>query len=814
MNPSVNEEAGRDLLVTASSVVAPTSSPGWRYPGAIQLRTLAAKANDSYLPGLLMFGCVVLFALLALNQQRPPKAVAANAPPAEFSSGRAIKHIEVIARAPHEMGSAEHAAVRDYIVGELTALGASPQIQKTTVVSTRRGSPVAATVENIVARVSGTNSNKAILLVAHYDSVSTGPGASDDGAAVAAFLETLRALKSGAPLKNDVIFLFTDGEENGLLGATAFVKEHPWAKDAGVVLNFEARGNSGPSVMFETSGQNGWLIAELAKAAPHPIANSLSYDIYKLLPNDTDFTIFRGAGLPGMNFAYIEGLTRYHSQIDSVSNVDQRSLQHHGAYALALTRHFASLDEVQKKEPNAVYFNVPGSILIHYSSAWIIPLMVVVAIVFLLVMVYGLKKKQLTITGIILGFLACLLNIIVVAAVLFGLWYLISRSNSAYGRMPFGDTYNSSFYFAGFTAFTIAMVASLFVLFRRKISAENLMVGGLLWWLIMLILSGLFLPGGTYLFTWPLLFSLCGLAAVLASKNGQRLTLKLAIVLSLCALPGIILFVPMIDQIFTALTVNLVWATMVFAVLLLWLLIPLLDFLTKRYRWLLSSLALAASLVFIGIGGLTSSFDKQHPEPYHLVYGLDVDANKAVWASAEGWPDKWAAQFFPAGSQRAVLGQFYYKNPRTFLVSSAPMAALPTPTVTVVNDEKKPDNSRLLRLHIDAPPNETSVVINVSSEGKTTQASINGYEINRDGTTEPFQFGTDWGIRYFAPPATGVDLSLEMDTHSPVKVHLVGISRGLPDIPNTPVKTRPEQMMPAPYLQSDSSMVSRTFSFN
>jgi hypothetical protein len=512
MNPSIDDKAGRDLLVTGSSDLAPTSSPAWRYPVTNLLGKLVAKANDGYLPGLLMFGCVVLFTLLALNQQRPPKAVAANAPPAEFSSGRAFKHIEVIARAPHEMGSAEHAAVRDYIVGELTALGASPQIQKTTVVSTRKGSPVAATVENIVARVSGTNSSKPILLVAHYDSVSTSPGASDDGAAVAALLETLRALKSSAPLKNDVIFLFTDGEENGLLGATAFVREHPWAKDPGVVFNFEARGNSGPSVMFETSAQNGGLIAELAKAAPHPIANSLSYDIYKLLPNDTDFTIFRGAGLPGMNFAYIEGLTRYHSRIDSVSNVDQRSLQHHGAYALALTRHFASLDEIEKKEPNAVYFNVPGSILIHYSSAWIIPLIVVASIVFLVVMVYGLKKRRLTITGIILGFVACLLNIIVVPAVLFAVWYLISTSNNAYGRMPFGDTYNSSFYFAGFTALTIAMVAGLFILFRRKISAENLMVGGLLWWLIMLILSGLFLPGGTYLFTWPLLFSLCGLA--------------------------------------------------------------------------------------------------------------------------------------------------------------------------------------------------------------------------------------------------------------------------------------------------------------
>ena len=70
-------------------------------------------------------------------------------------------------------------------------------------------------------------------------------------------LETLRALKSSPPLKNDTVFLFTDGEEVGLLGATAFVKEHPWAKDIGVALNFEARGSSGPSFMFETSDGNG-----------------------------------------------------------------------------------------------------------------------------------------------------------------------------------------------------------------------------------------------------------------------------------------------------------------------------------------------------------------------------------------------------------------------------------------------------------------------------------------------------------------------------------------------------------------------------
>jgi len=84
-----------------------------------------------------------------------------------------------------------------------------------------------------------------VLLVAHYDSVPTGPGANDDGVGVATLLETARALTASAPLQNDVIFLFTDSEETGLLGAQAFVTEHLWAKEVEVVLNFEGRGNGG-----------------------------------------------------------------------------------------------------------------------------------------------------------------------------------------------------------------------------------------------------------------------------------------------------------------------------------------------------------------------------------------------------------------------------------------------------------------------------------------------------------------------------------------------------------------------------------------
>ncbi|HYG10246.1 MAG TPA: M28 family metallopeptidase [Pyrinomonadaceae bacterium] len=773
-----------------------------------------AKLNSNSLSGLLILACVVVFALLASSHRSLPDAVGQSASAETFSSGRALKHLEVIARAPHPIGSAEHAAVREYIMRELQALGVTPQVQKTTVVSTRRGSSVvAATVENIVARLGGTNSRQAVLLMSHYDSVPTAPGASDNGAGVASLLETLRALKSGAPLKNDVILLFTDGEENGLLGATAFVREHPWAKDAGVVINFEARGNSGPSIMFETSDHNGWLIGEFAKAAPYPVANSLSYDLYKLLPNDTDFTIMREAGLSGLNFAFIEGLTNYHSRLDSVANLNERSLQHHGSYALALSRHFGSLDELGKKERNAVYFNTPGSVLIRYSSVLIIPLVVIVAVVFVAVMIYGLRKKFLTKRGIALGFLACLLNIVIVAGVSYLLWYLISTSNNVYGKMPFGDIYNSRFYLAGFTALTIALVSFLYMLLRKKTSAENIMVGGLGWWLIILVLSGLFLPGGSYLFTWPLLFSLGGLAAAFALKKEQSLSPGLAAVLALCMLPGVVLFVPLIEQIFVALTVNLIWATMILVVLLLWLLIPLLELLVSRHRWLLTGVMLAASFALIGVGGLTAGFDRNHPEPYHLVYGLDADANQAVWASVSGRADKWSKDFFPEGARRTALNQYYYKCPGTFLVGSAPVVMLPVPVVNLVKDETTEGGQRILRLRIEGTAGMSSVFVNVSSEAKTRRASVNDKQIETDAPPGRFQFGTDWGMRYYVPQAGGTELVLEMESRASVKVQVVGLSYGLPDVPNIPVRARPDDMMPAPYLNSDSTMVAKTFSF-
>jgi acetylornithine deacetylase/succinyl-diaminopimelate desuccinylase-like protein len=117
--------------------------------------------------------------------QQPPDSLPASAPLAEFSAERAFRHVEALAREPRPVGTAAHERARKYIVGELQALGLSPQIQETTVVDSKSAVDpkmvVAGTVQNVIARLAGTGGNKAILLVSHYDSVATGPGASDDG---------------------------------------------------------------------------------------------------------------------------------------------------------------------------------------------------------------------------------------------------------------------------------------------------------------------------------------------------------------------------------------------------------------------------------------------------------------------------------------------------------------------------------------------------------------------------------------------------------------------------------------------------------
>jgi hypothetical protein len=255
---------------------------------------------------LLVLALVLGSILLAFSLQWPPATVPASAPASDFSSGRALEHVRVLAKEAHPVGSPAHDEARHSILSALAEIGLTAELQKTSSVTQSDGVVLGADVQNVLTRLYGTRNTRAILLVAHYDSVSNSPGASDNASGVATILETLRALKSDASLGNDIIALFSDSEEFGLLGAKAFVEEHAWAKDVGLVLNFDARGNHGATLMFEAIGQSGWLISELAKVPEKPITSSLMPAVYRALQrNDTDLSVFRDAGYNGLNFAHI-----------------------------------------------------------------------------------------------------------------------------------------------------------------------------------------------------------------------------------------------------------------------------------------------------------------------------------------------------------------------------------------------------------------------------------------------------------------------------------------------------------------------------
>ena len=305
---------------------------------------------EKRLAGWVVLLFVLLVAGMCVVREGTPDPLPASASQESFSAERALVYLNAFATAPHPIGSAEHDRVRDYLVSQFTSLGVTPEVQHATGVTARY--EVAGTVENIVARVKGSSgASDAVALVAHYDSVPAGPGAGDDGAGVAALLETLRALRAGPPLRNDILFVITDGEEDGLLGASAFVAENAAAKDVRVAVNFEARGNAGESQMFETSAGNGRLVQIFAQAAPHPSGSSLTYEIYKHMPNDTDMTVFKKAGAAGLNFAFIGHWEAYHTPLDNPQLLDRGSLQQQGENALSLARALGNADLTQIARP-------------------------------------------------------------------------------------------------------------------------------------------------------------------------------------------------------------------------------------------------------------------------------------------------------------------------------------------------------------------------------------------------------------------------------------------------------------------------------
>ncbi len=710
-------------------------------------------------------------------------------PLATFSASRAMAHVRHIGANPHPIGSVENTNVRQYVVDQLNALGLQPEIQSTLIVNPRKQQ--VGRIHNVLVKIPGSLPGKAVLLMAHYDSVPTGPGAADDGASVAAILETLRALKALPALQNDLWCLFTDGEEAGLLGAEAFVQQQPLIKNIGLTLNFEYRGNSGAFMMFEASQGNSNLIKGLAASAPHILANSLMYEVYKFLPNDTDFTVFKQAGIPWMNFAAIEGHTNYHTQLDRPVFLDQNTLQEQGDTLLALIKYFGNNPLNNLQTTDHVYFDIPGLGLVNYPASWVMPLNGCLLILFTLVFKLALKTQSVRITQVILGGFVFILLLLSLPVISHFLWLGICRIHPKYDTFIQGDIYNSQWYLLAFVFLNIGLFVFSQGWVCRKMSAIEFSFGVIACWFCILLLTSFWVLGASFLFLWPLLGMLVvlGVPFVRTLNNHQPSNLALIFVGSM---PAIIIFTPLIRCLFIGLTPRLTAVVIVFLVLLLGLLTPLFEAMEKR-KYLAKS-CLLLGLIALLAGSMTSGFDNEHPQQNTLFYALNTSNHSAFWLTTDKQIDQWTTNFFPNAQAKQQLPELFGKPFPALWVSPAPVLDLPAPTVETLADTIIAGH-RNIKLKIKSVRHAPKLKVSIEAT-EILNSKIAGQKFTKYPQTH-------WYLDSFGFNDEGliIEFMVAADTHFAVKV--MDISYELP----TFTLPRPSNMISKPSEFSDNTIV-------
>ncbi len=466
--------------------------------------------------------------LLALLSLRLPEAAAPGAPAGDFSAGRAMAHLAEIARRPHPIGSAEHERVRGFITGRMAALGLDVADEEGVVSreSGYDGSVAIGHVRNIVATLPGRDGTlPALVLMAHYDTVPHSPGAADDGAGVVVLMETARALATGPRPLRDTLFLFTDSEEMGLMGSRHFFETNDPARFLAVV-NFEALGGGGRAVMFRTGAGADALVAAYGAAVPLPASNSAAARVARLVPNDTDLTNAMAHGIAGIDIALIGRQDAYHSAAALPEAVDLRSIQHMGDQALALARTLADRPEPLKRAQASVWFDLFGTVLVHYP-AWFGWVPVVGGAALLAVAARILRRRRaMCFRAALAGAGWVLATAVTMAAALYLAGAMVHRAVMLAGEgaalVPGPAAGNAGLVFAGYGGVATGTILVMARLLRRSCSGyrRSLWLGatGLAW--LLAFAAQIFAVEFAWLPAWAALAALAML--LLSACAGER----------------------------------------------------------------------------------------------------------------------------------------------------------------------------------------------------------------------------------------------------------------------------------------------------
>lgn len=741
-----------------------------------------------------------------------PAPLPADAPATEFSAGRAMQDLEVIAREPHPMGEfAARAAVRDYLLGEIRNLGLEPQVQDTFGVRfVAPGFIIGGAVENILIRLPGTDPDGAILLIAHYDSTPGAPGAGDNGTGVVALLEVLRNLHSGSLLRQDVIFLFVDGEEPGLIGSNAFVAQHPWFEDIRLVINMDV-GRKGFPAIVQTSQGNGYLIQALARTAEQPTYISVPV---RLFPSgDQDLVPFKEAGIPGAFFALSTAAQETHTMLDLPETVEPASLQHFGNHILGLVRYLADLPMSEMDgaggdgSPERLYFPMLGR-LVHYPIDWAWPLSVVAGLFFIGTIAYGFHKKELTWKGLAVGLLTMLISLALGLGLTYLLWLGLQALHPEYQISSFRPHLSDDALYAfGFFSLALAIASVAIAVARKKITACNLAAGGLLFWLVITIAVTVLVPEMSYLTTGILLFGSLALLLAVIAQSGQFSWAVSGMGFLVSAILATFLWIPIVNTAFQNPGLPMTWLVIGMAALWIAAILPALDWITSPSRWLFPISALLVGLALLLAGHFLVGKNSPPPLVNSIGYWLDAEKAQARWVAFVGgyrtdartttrvqvaFPqemDERQTRLLVNPVRMPYTDLFPDAPPFSVLASAAPILALDGPRLEVIVDEWVTDRrivkakirtSMHDRVYIIIPNNSRLLAITLPNHGRAELPPA-----------------PDWGLRFDGTPLEGIEITFEFSQPGSIQFLLVEEKTGLPSFPG--LCTRPQPgTMPSP----------------
>jgi len=698
---------------------------------------------------------------LLLTPPPAPSPVAAG----DFDTNRAVGRLERILgdQRPHPVHSPDDDAVRGRLIAELRAIGLQPEVHeamdcsampKTRFVSCSH-------VRNVIATIPSSAPGPQLLLNAHYDSTPTGTGAGDDGLGVAGFMENGSILKQNSPAR-PVTLLFNEGEEFGLNGAHAFVRD-PLARSVNSLINIDNRGVTGPALMHETSDPNGAAIGLYASATDRPYANSISSDFAKLIPNYTDVTFFKPAGWTLLDYGIIGNETRYHSPGDTIQALDRNSLAHVGTEVLAATRAMAAAPQPARVSPSRMVFtDIAGRLFLR------LPLLVAATALGILLL-----------AGFVLAWRRAALGrpLLVAAGMALGGGVAAGLVSFIFGLLRPGDFWRAYplVSYLGIYSVLLGVMAAVWWRWGRDTDRDRMRAAA---WLLILLFgtaASLFLPGASIYF---LIGPALGLLAVALSNRAPQLATPLAVA-------GVVVQFLMFAQLLALVEMLLIDGPLAAVVLLgaLAALPAMIETEPAGSRSAIVALTILAAL-FWGAAMIVPRSSDARPLGFSIDYFRDASAQTARWGVATKQAP--LPPNFPGQWEKSVLPY----NGRTRWISPAPLLATPTPLARVISNQPSGAGRRVL-LSL-SPGGGNTVAIRFRKEADVRALGLAGAPIPVPLTGQPDKPL----LRCTGRSCDELQIEVVLGASKPVQAELFSTRFGLPPEGRALVAARPRNAIP------------------